>query len=201
MKAVEAKFSTQIKKFTERVEVCRASSETIEKIENDYAQVVNYIDENPDINVLKKITDIENFINNAIENLNKTKAFKVHDLSITEKVRPLSAFLYGNDGNQKGFTYNSDGDKHKQALSTSLSGKIMTALNKNRAKKGNNIPKIRSKFPHSNFKESPSFLRSKQGKKVSQTPMRSRIPTHQSSLSYSHGGPEDLRITNKYRHR
>ena len=40
-----------------------------------------------------KIQEIESFVNDAIENINKSKSFKVHDLSINEKVKPLRSFL------------------------------------------------------------------------------------------------------------
>jgi len=144
--------------------------------------------------VLKKISDIENFINSAIENLNQTKSFKVHDLSITEKVRPLNSYL-GNGGDKppKSLNYNTEGNRVNPALSTSLTGKIMDTLNKSRAE-SRTIPKIKSKFPQSNFKDSPSFLRSKNNKdhrrlKQSQTPHRSRMsPHHQSTLSFQRSG-------------
>ena len=55
-------------------------------IESNYGEVSNYIEDNPIINTLEKISEIEGFLNETIDSLNKTKDFKVHDLSITEKI-------------------------------------------------------------------------------------------------------------------
>lgn len=45
---------------------------------------------------LKRIREIEGFVNQAVGVLEGIRDFKVHDLTITEKVKPFKAFLEGN---------------------------------------------------------------------------------------------------------
>lgn len=130
---VESRMNSQIQKFAERLKTCKETNETIEHIENDYTQVVNFIDENPPINTLDKIADIEGFVNDAVEHINLTKAFKVHDLSISEKIRPLKAFLgYIIKPELPPKVIPKPEPNLSKTLGSSLSNKIMTALHKNR---------------------------------------------------------------------
>ena len=182
--------------YIERLQTWKSTSDTVERIENDYTQVINFIDENPEINVLKKIGEIENFINSAIENLNQTKDFKVHDLSIYEKVRPLRAFL-GNILNQEKppkVILKNEEKFNTMPLKSSLSSKIMDALHKNRSN-SNSRGKEKTKFPKSTFKEPPYIIKSKEYAKnrlikMAKTPQRNRIPQYQETHSFSNKDTE-----------
>ena len=90
---VEGRMNTQMDKFAQRLTQCRETSDTVDRIEFNYTEVVAYIEDNPPINTLQKISDIEGFVNESIDALHKTKDFKVYDLSINEKIKPLRAFL------------------------------------------------------------------------------------------------------------
>lgn len=93
----------EMDKFTERMIKWKEAIIELEKVESNYNEVASYIDENPAINILgrllnfyistDRINDIEAFVNNAVISLSKTKEFKVHDLSINEKIRPFRAFI------------------------------------------------------------------------------------------------------------
>jgi hypothetical protein len=65
----------------------------LDQVEVDFAEVSDFVNNQGSVEALGRVAEIEGFVNEAVGVLNKIQDFKVHDLAITEKVKPLKTFL------------------------------------------------------------------------------------------------------------
>ena len=152
--------------------------------------MASYIDENPAINILDKINEIESFVNTSVSSLSKTREFKVHDLSIDEKIRPFRAFVGNLVSTNLPPTRSIKTEERARAdYANTLSRKISNTISNNREMTPSNTKQRR--MIQTNFDNAPNIFKKqnrnsgqqKGGINLIRTPQYKERPSHQSTVS------------------
>lgn len=134
------------------------------------------------MNTLLKISDVEGFINESIATINQTKNFKVHDLSITEKVKPLKSFLAHLLTSSK---LPPKGTTTEMRLSKTRVGPLALKIKNSLDKSSSISQKLHRLTMNHSKSEIPNNFHFKHSPKITKTPQRRRLINPQLSTSFS----------------